>query len=375
MFWLTFLLSTVGFTEYHRSFGHARRLNPEVFTAYTIDSTADISPDLRLITLTHGNQIGSDRTYKTKALRSVQVKSPSLQIARFYTPLPAPPSQSPRHSDQDYTIRLLVRREPDGEVSSYLHRLEAGDEVQLRGYFEEYPFEAPSSSRNDKDFDEVIIIAGGTGVATALQSIGELLKNPKEEEDPQANSESPGESESKKGPTINIFWAVRKTSDWDAAAKPVFFQTHKPVEYELQQSRIKWRNLAYTPLPIPSSGKYDWFKHSKHKKPYDQRFAALGPAEELEVWRAEYPNNINLKYFADEKGPSMAPEILSEALDRADSKGRHPRKLIIVSGPEGFVTYFAGPKSWQKGKLTQGKVAGVLGGLNVKARGWEVCKA
>jgi hypothetical protein len=47
-------------------------------------------------------------------------------------------------------------------------------------------------------------------------------------------------------------------------------------------------------------------------------------------------------------------------------------KLLLISGPEGFINYSAGPKKWEGGKEGQGKVAGLLGQARLKD--WIVWK-
>jgi len=47
-------------------------------------------------------------------------------------------------------------------------------------------------------------------------------------------------------------------------------------------------------------------------------------------------------------------------------------KLLFISGPEGFVNHFAGPKRWEDGKEGQGVVAGVIG--KMKLRDWTIWK-
>lgn len=46
--------------------------------------------------------------------------------------------------------------------------------------------------------------------------------------------------------------------------------------------------------------------------------------------------------------------------------------LIVVSGPEGFIKYFSGPKVWVNGREGQGRIGGVLGKMGLE--GWRVWK-
>ena len=45
---------------------------------------------------------------------------------------------------------------------------------------------------------------------------------------------------------------------------------------------------------------------------------------------------------------------------------------MFVSGPEGFVNAWAGPKEWRDGRELQGPLGGVLAKLDLKD--WEIVK-
>jgi hypothetical protein len=54
------------------------------------------------------------------------------------------------------------------------------------------------------------------------------------------------------------------------------------------------------------------------------------------------------------------------------------KNLFIVSGPDGFVSHYAGPKIWRGGKQTQGPVGGVVAEIQKShpqiAKDWLVLK-
>jgi len=99
-----------------------------------------------------------DKLFK-RGTWSVQIKQPQLQIAREYTPLPPLPSHT-QSSPYDPSLEFLIKR--DGEVSKYIHRLDEQSEIELRGPKAEY-------IHSNQPIDEVIFLAGGTGIAPALQ--------------------------------------------------------------------------------------------------------------------------------------------------------------------------------------------------------------
>jgi len=115
----------------------------------------------------------------------VQIKQPQLQIARSYTPLP---SSGTGGGGDDGALRFLVKREPGGEMTGYLFSLGVEDKVFLRGPTVEYIFPPVG------EVDKTLFIAGGTGIAPALQLAANSL-----------------------APETEIFWAVRRRAETEGA--------------------------------------------------------------------------------------------------------------------------------------------------------------
>eukprot|EP00931_Biecheleriopsis_adriatica_P031855 TRINITY_DN18633_c0_g1_i1.p1 TRINITY_DN18633_c0_g1~~TRINITY_DN18633_c0_g1_i1.p1 ORF type:complete len:235 (+),score=37.51 TRINITY_DN18633_c0_g1_i1:150-854(+) len=74
-------------------------------------------------------------------------------------------------NDEKGYFDLLVKGYPNGQVSSYLCRLEAGDSVLVKGPFLKLPYTANMKRT-------IGMIAGGSGITPMLQIIKEVLKNP-----------------------------------------------------------------------------------------------------------------------------------------------------------------------------------------------------
>lgn len=85
--------------------------------------------------------------------------------AKPYTPV------SP--CDQRGWFRLVVKAYPGGTVSSYLHTLNPGDRIQVKGPFFKLRYE-PNMNKY------IGMIAGGTGITPMLQVIREIIKNPED---------------------------------------------------------------------------------------------------------------------------------------------------------------------------------------------------
>ncbi|KAL8782707.1 MAG: hypothetical protein Q9195_009591 [Heterodermia aff. obscurata] len=295
-------------------------LNPEGFIPFTLVAKEAVSSTSSVFTLSprwlSTNAQIYDQAWKD-GVWSVQVKQPQLQIARSYTPL-SPMLNSEQNLDSD--LRLLIRRDPQGEVSGYLHRLPVGAEVELRGPHLEYAI--------PNDVEEVVFLAGGTGIAPALQVVHHLNV---------LNSPSGSEL-----PRIRILWANRRRED--ALGLPTNNQ-EKPAEDNSSTAR---------PYKPPS----------------------LLARENLQQY---YQGELSLQYFNDDQESFITEDVLAKCFSdsvrqakKCPREGSAGRKLILVSGPDGFVNYYAGPKVWQGGVEHSGPLGGILKRLNLS--GWEVWK-
>ncbi|KAJ6013508.1 oxidoreductase NAD-binding domain-containing protein [Penicillium herquei] len=86
-----------------------------------------------------------------------------LPVIRPYTPI--------NNFNEPGYIELLVKKYPNGPVSSHLHSLKPGDTLSVR---------APMSSFKWKpnEFESVNLIAGGAGITPIFQLIQGILNNP-----------------------------------------------------------------------------------------------------------------------------------------------------------------------------------------------------
>ncbi|KAF4632477.1 hypothetical protein G7Y89_g5647 [Cudoniella acicularis] len=276
------------------------------FTPFKIVRREEVSPTSILLTLRpslwkpdKANADPYEEQWR-KGTWSVEAKQPQLQIARAYTPLP------PIEGGTPGDLRFLIRREHKGEVSGYLHDLPVDAEVQLRGPNPE--FELPD------EVTDVIFLAGGTGIAPALQVAHSLL-------------------EMRKGPLppkIRIVWASRKRADCVGYDAPI----------------------------TTESGK-----------------GAGQVVEMLQSFQKKYPDRLVVEYFVDEEGTFPDQKKISQMTKSRASIRMQPiasridSRLLFVSGPEGFVNFLAGPRKWEDGKETQGQLGGILGRMGL--RDWK----
>ncbi|MCJ1359030.1 MAG: mitochondrial Homoaconitase [Icmadophila ericetorum] len=272
-----------------------------------------------------------------QGLWSVMVKQPLMQIERAYTPLPLTFTQDydPEEKHTSEQLRLFIRHER-GEVSTYLDLLPNCATVFLRGPSIQY--------RVPESVDEVLFLAGGTGIAPALQLAHILFRI----------RGVRGEGL----PKLHILWANRKREDCKGVSDSAK-DTGNIFSF--------WARSSHSTL-------------SEHpqKNPLVQ---------ELDSLKARFPENVSISYFVDEERTSITDAIIKRHLNyTATNRPFHNRwgdsqvqtvdearkKLIIVSGPDGFVEYLAGPKRSRNGAEVGGVPGGRMAAMNLQ--GWEVCK-
>ncbi|KAL8868495.1 MAG: hypothetical protein Q9174_004954, partial [Haloplaca sp. 1 TL-2023] len=277
---------------------------------------------------------------------SVQVKHPLLTIARLYTPIPPTLTEPSRPAWKDKSgkipadpeedqLRFLVRSYPDGELSKYLSRLQPGAHVEIRGPYQEYKIPDGVS--------DVLFLAGGTGIAPALQMATSLLDKAKGE----------------KQPNMSILWANRHAKDCQGGVLA------PPPPLENMFARLWSATLGAGPKRPMTSG-----SRSRDESPI---------VEELANLKRQHSDSFEIHYFADDEGRFITRQDVQSKLRYHNSPSKHGtqadgvgKRLILISGPDGFVEYLAGPKEWKGGKEVQGSLGGMLKDLN--PQGWNIWK-
>ncbi|TAQ90668.1 hypothetical protein B7494_g969 [Chlorociboria aeruginascens] len=270
------------------------------FTVFEIVGKEHVSPTSVILTLERPRlQTKSKQTRKEydelwrNGSWSVELKQPELQISRSYTPLP------PHDNQKTGQIRLLIRKEYKGEVSNYVFNLPTGSLIELRG-----PHPEANLSAQTQD---IVFLAGGTGIAPALQIAHTLF---------EVRKQSFGK------PRMHIIWANRTRRDCEGGAEG------------------------------------------------SELTATNGVVRELQKLQKKHVDHIFVDYLVDNEDPPLNEKQISEATDGGHEG--NDSKTIFVSGPKGFVEYFAGPKKWEGGKEAQGDLGGVIGRMGLTD--WKVCK-
>ncbi|KAF2397137.1 hypothetical protein EJ06DRAFT_533327 [Trichodelitschia bisporula] len=324
--------SAVGAYAYRRYYepqGHPA-LNRSTFSPYTLVAKQPVSSSSAIFTLRKPNATtdasATDEAWD-KGVWSVQVKQPQLQIARSYTPLPAVGEGGAEVDKQD--VQLFIRKEVGGEVSNYLHKLPLKSTVELRGPFAE--LEIPPAVR------EVLFLAGGTGIAPAIQVAHVLTQ--------------------RGGAKMRILWATRKRDECAGGESD--------------------HTVSDPPSGMMSGWKSFFAGKSNDLEPRGpdiniKRGAVVRMLEDLKSEAGE--GNLNVDFYVDEEHTFIKPADVLKHIQGANSRGQSSPsdRMVLVSGPDGFIEYWVGKKTWKDGREAQGSLGGVLSQWDL--RGWKVCK-
>lgn len=387
--YLSFGLILFASVTYYNDIGRTSRclLNRERFTPCLVVSSEPVSPTAFILTIETPSSRGifttkgtpTNQTVVREAWRhglwSVEIKQPQLQIARNYTPLPTVPGeeedqlfkQHPNAIPDDAAqLRFLVRRYDGGETSTYLSRLRPGDAVELRGPHPGFDV----ARRLGPAGRDVVFLAGGTGVAPALQAAARLL-------------------DGERDVSVRILWANRSAADCAGCARaqagrPAWLwgrggMTDPGVKEEpgavvrqlraLQAAyRAKGRTLEVRCAVDEEGGVF---------KAQDIMDAVVRP-ERLhgqESSSCHLHSQGLLVYSTDEHDAPTSGQggekVISER-KCACAGGGGGKNLLLLSGPDGFASAYVGPKVWADGAERQGPVGGLI--LELMRKGPAVWK-
>lgn len=303
-------------------------LNPLTFSRYNLVSREQVSSTNSIFTLEPATSANNHETYEIAwqtGVWSVMFKQPQLQIGRDYTPLP-PADEA--NEDTKESLRFLIRRDPHGEVSRYLHSLQPGASIEMRG--------PQIECEIDPEVNDILFIAGGTGIAPALQAAYIIFRRAVE-----------GRS-----PKIHILWANRKREDCAGGVSD---------SSNVTRSKQTW----WWPFQRETSSPTEALESS----PAQSSQNAI--VRELQGLKTRYPGQISVDYFVDEENTFIGTKEIKAYIDSIQPSP-DTKKMIIISGPEGFINYMAGPKVWAHGYELQGPVKGLIHQIGVQD--WKIWK-
>ena len=317
-------------------------------------------------------------------------------------------------------LRLLIKFEPEGEVSRWLFQLPVGSTVWFRGprWEWEYPWygraskppesEGRFNSGKDEPIVEgdkgqgkevanraIVFLAGGTGIAPALQvgasfferenrqSLGLNLQSQQSESAdpppdiastapistspkfiPQPYQPTPASLNTQKT-DYTILWAVRTPHDIPhQIASNISILTRLA---ELQQQQQPAGHIYIKAISHPDS-------HSKFIASEDIEGALSSPTKVFPTTPPPPSSLVPLKswFFSWLRYPSHSAPQLQKVEAETDAPPSSitslcsSEKYILASGPEGFIAHFTGAKG--PDGQSQGKVDGVVKEVVKKGR-------
>ena len=307
----------------------------------------------------HSNRQVFEKAWE-HGLWSVEVKQPLIQVAREYTPLPPRYGQEEHELDQGI-LRFLIRTVNGGSVSHYLASVGLGEQIELRG--PHLGFDVPSRLGGA---EQLGFLAGGTGIAPALQTIRAVL-----------DRDGSKTTRDQENPTVAILWANRASSDClgcDELASGVFKGPSNAIVAQLAEQRARHGDRLRVACTVDERRQFI-------------ASAAITNLVKPTTPTAGQPTAPMPPSTCWLHSPALLPSL--EGTDpleaRCSCTGTRPggasssgKKLMMVSGPDGFTSALAGPKRWADGKERQGPVGGMLGDLKRKSPGswadWLVLK-
>lgn len=412
----------------------ATPLNQDTFVPFTITTREQVSPTAFLLTVaprptwlerTLGFGFGFDWAWgsesgggeaKTTAevvrrawehgVWAVEVKQPELQVARDYTPLPPPVLSWGREGGEGDgddgddggkgrgEMRFYIRRMEGGEVSGYLARLKVGDTVELRGPrlgwdlrtrlgVEGVEGVEGDGEVKDKEKKKVVFLAGGTGIAPALQAARVVLEKP--------------------GVDMQVVWANRRREDCAGCGGGPKekggvvemledlrqrygdrFNYSCTVDQEgsfIDAGTITRSAGLETPAPAPKWPTFSlWARGASQDSSASQEAASAPPLPTVPVNSdgCTYHGSEKLVISDDSDARVGADTEQCQCKDADGNRVTGGKNLLMVSGPDGFIAHFTGAKVWAGGKELQGPVKGVIGDLKRRypslAQDWLVLK-
>ena len=339
LIWFLLFYGCYKLYSWHVDPGRTEVLNQRWYYPFILESRDPVSSTSSILNLQshpagqNGETIKA--AWKTGAW-SVEVAQPEVQIQRPYTPLPPLEDSAPLEC-----MRLFVRREPEGIVSTFLHNEPPGTLILMRGPFVE--FAVPD------DVGEIVFLAGGTGITPALQIAHCMFKarGLKEEDLPH----------------MRILWANRRRED---------NLTGLETDEVRQFRHSLWGRIRGAITSAEGVKQKDVQLEQPNELPVVKQARLV---DEIEEMAAKSAGKLSIEYFVDDEGTFITDRVLqsrfknTQSTATPDGKGGR-KKLILVAGPDGFVDYYAGSKIWVGDKLRPGPLGGIL--KRIKPSDWDV---
>ncbi|KAF9300880.1 NADH-cytochrome b5 reductase [Mortierella antarctica] len=235
---------------------------------------------------------------------AVYVKDDEIQAMRAYTPV--------HYSLRDQPVlQLLVKRYSEGQVSRFMHSARVGQQIEMRGPVMIWPASRPELEA----YDEIGMIAGGTGITAVLPVIHSVLTN--------------GAKKTK----LSLLFAAQTPEELYFKDELDQLAGSHSDQFKVTYTIDRLPDLSKTPAPAPSQA-----ANSRKQQ---------AVAKEVQPWKG-HVGYVN--------------QAMLEGLLPAAAKTNDTKSIILVCGPESMVRHVAGGR----GVTGQDPVRGVLGAMGYK---------
>ncbi|KAG6821609.1 hypothetical protein H0H93_000118 [Arthromyces matolae] len=141
-------------------------LSPTHFTPSKVSFNEVCGPDTKLLELIVPPELLPRLDADVFApIWSVFIKDDDIQVERPYTPLEG--------VDENGRMLFWIKQYPRGEVGRWLHSKNVGDTIELRGPLKTWQWK-------EDEWDEVVMISGGTGITPFYQLFSSVISRPSE---------------------------------------------------------------------------------------------------------------------------------------------------------------------------------------------------
>ncbi|KAL2891629.1 NADH-cytochrome b5 reductase 2 [Ceratocystis lukuohia] len=139
---------------------------PQGFLSLEVSDVKDLSSNTKLLRFKlPDSESVSGVVFTSAVLTKFKPEGAEKAVIRPYTPT----------SDEDSKgyMDLVVKKYPDGPMSSHIHNLKPGDKLDIKGPLPKYPWSA-------NKHPEIALIAGGTGITPMYQLLRGIFSNPED---------------------------------------------------------------------------------------------------------------------------------------------------------------------------------------------------
>ncbi|KAG0344804.1 hypothetical protein BG004_004169 [Podila humilis] len=302
----------VGFGTYYLQSSQQQGglINPFSFFLESHNLTNERWTPLQLTKITPVSESASIFEFKlTKPMTipicsAVYIKDDQIQAMRAYTPVHYSLKDQP-------VVQFLVKRYSEGQVSRFMHSARLGQKIEMRGPVMIWP-----ASRQDLEaYDEIGMIAGGTGITAVLPVIHSVLTN--------------GNKKTK----LSLLFAAQSEDE-------LYFKDELD---QLAKSHSEQFKVSYTIDHLPDPSKAS----NRISVPAGQAKRTSAVIEEAQPWAG------HVGYVKQGMLEGLLPMAKKE-----DTK----KFIILVCGPESMVKHVAGGR----GMTGQDPIRGVLGAMGFK---------